>query len=205
MVNPGHASKCCTTCKLRKIRCDLTRPFCRQCMKSGRVCLGFGERPTKGRRVLHGSTMTVANGPTSLSSFSTTSDDRDGPRQIETSVTAASFLEVLLMTTSQSDYDNSESRLSLCTAATAQGSQKVAVSVMDIMRKCLHSLRQPVQDLEKRRGLLADYGAATREMRATLIVSPLSPALGISVFLFSIYEVCFNLCPATINIHRRLR
>jgi hypothetical protein len=190
MVNPGHASKCCTTCKLRKIQCDLTRPFCRHCTKSGRVCLGYGERQTKRGRLLHGSTIALANRPSSLTYFLSTSEDSEGLRQIESSIAAASCLEVLLMTTSESNPDNSESGNSLYTAAAAQGLNNVAVSVMDTMRKCFHSLRQPLQYLAKRRALLAEYNSATRELRSTLIVSPYSSAVGSSVFLFSLYEVC---------------
>ncbi|KAK9321556.1 hypothetical protein V1517DRAFT_326206 [Lipomyces orientalis] len=147
MVNPGHASNGCTTCKLRKIQCDLTHPLCRHCTKSGRVCLGYGERQTKGRKLLHGSAMTAANRQTSLSYLSLTSEDCDGSRQIETSITAASFLEMLFVTTNESKPDNSQSGHSFYTTAAAQGSNKVAVSVLGIIRKCLHSLRQPLQYL----------------------------------------------------------
>ena len=31
----------CDTCKQRKIKCDETRPECRNCIKSGRACLGY--------------------------------------------------------------------------------------------------------------------------------------------------------------------
>lgn len=31
----------CATCRLRKIKCDLGRPFCKRCKKSGFVCAGY--------------------------------------------------------------------------------------------------------------------------------------------------------------------
>lgn len=41
MVNTGQASKGCTTCRRRRIRCDGTRPVCQRCVKSNRICLGY--------------------------------------------------------------------------------------------------------------------------------------------------------------------
>jgi hypothetical protein len=41
MVNPGHPSKGCITCKKRRIKCDERRPTCEKCARSKRVCLGY--------------------------------------------------------------------------------------------------------------------------------------------------------------------
>jgi hypothetical protein len=37
----GARSKGCHTCKLRKVRCDGTRPSCNRCGKLGNVCPGY--------------------------------------------------------------------------------------------------------------------------------------------------------------------
>ncbi|KAL7785464.1 hypothetical protein V8C43DRAFT_317746 [Trichoderma afarasin] len=36
----------CVTCKKRKIKCDETRPTCRKCTSTGRVCAGYQAKPT---------------------------------------------------------------------------------------------------------------------------------------------------------------
>ncbi|QYT00138.1 Zn(2)-C6 fungal-type domain-containing protein [Trichoderma simmonsii] len=36
----------CVTCKRRKIKCDETRPACRKCTSTGRVCAGYRAKPT---------------------------------------------------------------------------------------------------------------------------------------------------------------
>ncbi|PKK48003.1 hypothetical protein CI102_5524 [Trichoderma harzianum] len=36
----------CVTCKKRKIKCDETRPACRKCTSTGRVCAGYQAKPT---------------------------------------------------------------------------------------------------------------------------------------------------------------
>lgn len=34
----------CTNCKLRRVKCDETRPFCFRCQKSGRTCDGYSDQ-----------------------------------------------------------------------------------------------------------------------------------------------------------------
>ncbi|KAF2672373.1 hypothetical protein BT63DRAFT_194719 [Microthyrium microscopicum] len=56
MVNVPGRSKGCQTCRKRKIKCTLERPECAQCMKSGRVCLGY----QRDRIFVHSDANTVA-------------------------------------------------------------------------------------------------------------------------------------------------
>lgn len=170
MVNPGHASKGCISCKLRKVRCDLSRPFCQRCRDSGRVCLGFREKQ--------------ANRQTSRPHISPSRGEDDEHREIEALIKPALSIEAMF--TSESYSDNS------LDSAIPQGSGEAAAHVMDTIRRCLHSLRQPSQSPEKRRALIAEYGAATSELRTALAVSPHSldlQSVGSSVLLFSMYEV----------------
>jgi len=44
MVNPGHPSKGCMTCRKRRIRCDEQRPICAKCQTSRRMCLGYSSQ-----------------------------------------------------------------------------------------------------------------------------------------------------------------
>lgn len=41
MVNPGHSSKGCMTCRRRHIKCDEGIPSCEKCKASKRMCLGY--------------------------------------------------------------------------------------------------------------------------------------------------------------------
>jgi hypothetical protein len=117
------------------------------------------------------------------------SESYDRSRQIETSTVAASLLEALLTITSQSLPNNSKSPPSFIITATTQGSNFGAVYPVRIIRRCLHSLHQPMQYLEDRKALLTEYGTATSYLKDALVTSPYSAALGSSAFLFSIYEV----------------
>ncbi|KAJ5630164.1 hypothetical protein N7528_003821 [Penicillium herquei] len=53
MVNTGLPSRDCETCRQRRVKCDLRRPFCRRCEKIGRVCSGYRDlsKPTLTFRV----------------------------------------------------------------------------------------------------------------------------------------------------------
>jgi hypothetical protein len=47
MVNPGHSSKGCMTCRRRHIKCDEGRPRCEKCKASKRMCLGYEAQSAK--------------------------------------------------------------------------------------------------------------------------------------------------------------
>jgi hypothetical protein len=198
MVNPGHPSKGCMTCQVRKIQCDFARPVCRHCTKSGRVCLGYSERKTR----ISTRHMTDQR---SLSSYS--SDNPGAPdvqRKIETSINAVSLLQNLLTGTNGSNSHEPEWRYSFDAMAT-RGSNNVAIFAIRTIRRCLYSLRQAEQSFRDRRALFAAYSTTTSELRATLTVSPYSSALASAVFLFSLYEVRSDLWPALANTNHRLR
>lgn len=48
MVNTGK-SKGCNTCKRRKVKCDEGKPGCQRCIRFGRQCEGYGQRPPRVR------------------------------------------------------------------------------------------------------------------------------------------------------------
>ncbi|GFF79870.1 hypothetical protein IFM60648_06971 [Aspergillus lentulus] len=41
MVNAGKRSKCCFTCRKRRVKCDLQKPYCRRCTQAERPCPGY--------------------------------------------------------------------------------------------------------------------------------------------------------------------
>lgn len=48
MVYPGHPSRGCRTCKIRRIKCGEGRPCCEQCVRSKRSCLGYDLQASRG-------------------------------------------------------------------------------------------------------------------------------------------------------------
>jgi hypothetical protein len=187
MVYPGHASQGCMTCRLRKIRCDLGRPACRHCTKSGRVCLGYGERLEATGCDTMGPGEVVQRGASAYTADPLAGDDSG---HIEASAAAISLLENLFsFDTTQVGSDTSNT-----------GTSHVAVSALNTIRKCIYFLRQPDQSRSDRAALLAEYGKTTSELRAALTgLSSSSPphtlGLACAVFLFSIYEVYPPLLP----------
>jgi hypothetical protein len=161
MVNHG-ARKGCMTCKLRKIHCGLELPSCRQCMKSGRVCLGYADRQS----------------PSHHSSSPPDGDSQSG--QTEELITIASLLADLLRGANTEPYEPDEQ---------ATQSSNVASSAIITIKKCLYALHQTEQSFQDRRALIAEYSATTSKLRAALMCSPVSPSLACAAFLFSTYEV----------------
>ncbi|KAH6627769.1 hypothetical protein F5144DRAFT_549180 [Chaetomium tenue] len=45
MVGVPGKYKGCETCRLRRVKCDNQRPYCRKCLDGGRTCAGY-ERET---------------------------------------------------------------------------------------------------------------------------------------------------------------
>lgn len=186
------------TCQVRKIQCDRARPVCRHCTKSGRVCLGYEERKTRFP------TRHVTDQRSLSSNSSDNPGNPDAQRNIETSINAVSLLQDLLTGTSGRNSHEPEWWYSF-DAMAARGSNNVAISAIKTIRNCLYSLRQAEQSFRDRRALLAAYSTTTNELRATLTVSPYSPALASAVFLFSLYEVRSDLWLALTNINHRHR
>lgn len=195
MVNPGHASNGCTTCKLRRIRCDYGRPVCLNCTKSRRVCLGYilpanisHKKPgcKNGALMLHPSAATCQlTGLCPLPSLShSREDDRATPSYIDgcchRATLKAGRINVPRLLWSQPDKESRADREHLGT---------VVWPMLETLNNAFYSLRQPVQTMEARKGLLQRYGSATRQLREALTIWPFSSALLIPVFHFSLYEV----------------
>ncbi|CAE6422220.1 unnamed protein product [Rhizoctonia solani] len=47
---PGPPPTSCHTCRRRRKKCDLSRPFCERCLKGGYECLGYSESRVRIRR-----------------------------------------------------------------------------------------------------------------------------------------------------------
>lgn len=197
MVNPGHASKGCTTCKLRRIRCDYGRPFCLRCTKSGRICLGYNSQAKMSRNkagcrnsalMLHPSAATcqlTGLCPLHVPSLSHyKADDSATQSHLDNLCHRVAYgnsrMNVYRLVWDQFDKEPRADREHL---------GMVVWSMLGTLNYAFYSLRQSVQTMEARKDLLQRYGSATRQLREALTVWPCSSALIIPVFHFSLYEV----------------
>lgn len=175
---PGRFSRGCSTCRIRRVKCDESQPTCTRCAKSKRVCLGYDAsiqlsprdgfelprsslRPRTRRRVaLHreagkASNMRAAN----LGGFGLYDEGR--------LLIPMTFIE----TVSTSDH-----RQSLAA--------RHALEAIDIG---LQSLREPSQTPETRRTRQQQYQRALTQLRESLVSSP-SHASWVAPLYFAVYE-----------------
>lgn len=195
MVNPGHASKGCGTCKLRRIRCDYGRPSCLHCTKSKRICLGY-DLPAKishnktGCRnaalVPHPSAAACQlTGLCPLPSLSHSEADDSATQSYigdfcHRLARISDGMNVPRLFWDQADKESGSDRGHL---------GMVVRSMLWTLNNAFYSLRQSVQTMKARKDLIQRYGSATRQLREALTTWPCSPVLLIPVFHFSLYEV----------------
>ncbi|KAK0755659.1 hypothetical protein N5P37_011790 [Trichoderma harzianum] len=206
MVNPGHASKGCTTCKMRRIRCDYSRPFCLRCAKSKRVCLGYDtqkEQATASHKrspIYNNADLMIQpsaivgklDGMSSLSSSDYYKTNTSaGLPHIDRFINIFTPLyggKVDFQPTWQHFYhDLGTGRKDLA---------RVVWRVLNTLNTGFYSLHQSMQTIAARKDLLERYGSAIRELREALTNWPTSLALVTPVFHFSLYEMVVNLDPA---------
>lgn len=180
MVNPGHASRGCGTCKYRRVQCDAGRPTCQHCAQSRRICLGYidsrsqtdhypisadQERCSEEYRLGHSS-----SDPQEARSHQT-----DHWRGI--SKAAGQYLacrNAFISALSQS--------------ATNDKSHTTLSSDCRMLAGMFNALRQQAQDVNTRKTLLADYGQVTQNLRRALETS-VSMSIALPVFFLCLYEV----------------
>lgn len=195
MVNPGHASKGCTTCKLRRIRCDYGRPFCLNCTKSKRVCLGYNIHANITHKkagcknaalMLHPSAATCQlTGLCPLPGLSHSKEDDSATQSYIDKICHRAASENGRITVPRvirnqfhKEPRTEKERLGM-----------VMLSMLGTLNSAFYSLRQSMQTMETRKDLLQRYGSATRQLREALTVWPFSSALLVPIFHFSLYEV----------------
>ncbi|KAH8892694.1 hypothetical protein GQ53DRAFT_840571 [Thozetella sp. PMI_491] len=194
MVNPGHASRGCTTCKLRRIRCDSSRPICLRCTKSKRVCLGYDTQ--KRSQHLHdvhtAKTNTEPIAPT-LGSPLVLTDPCHAITRVGPGASRLSLLDPLARSAAGIRAPGVLSLGPLFEPPIFyEAPIGVNISVLKVVRAGLYSLREGSQTIEHRRALLATYGSATRELSEAIGSQPSSPPLLIACFLFALYEMVVN-------------
>jgi hypothetical protein len=162
MVNSGHASKGCKTCKIRRIKCDEARPVCRKCTTSKRICLGYDKPLCAAAQTTGSSTVLL-----SRSDLQTRAADAIGSNDVSC----------------PDDSVNSE---------LFQQSKSSMQAVHSTIEACFQSLQNDVaQTIEQRRNLHKKYQAALQSLRCTILTTSSSPSTdpSMAAYCFALYEV----------------
>lgn len=181
MVNPGHSSNGCATCKFRRVKCDETYPTCARCVKSHRLCLGYDAR--KRRNTALGAIRAEVIPQKEVAHY--TQLNRI-PRMDDQS------LITLAVTTEVRSYMPGFFEV-FDIAATEEGPGRAVLNVLDIVRATFNSLQEPVQTPKTRREQHKKYRLAMGELRHSLSLWPSSGMLFVPAFLFALYEVKLSL------------
>ena len=209
MVYPGHASRACETCILRRVKCDETRPYCCKCANAKRICTGYS----------------TSNEVTSNRSAMSLHAQQQQPQLYDCSMKTHAAIAPLLGSLSPSTplfYDRAallfaESFLSssqqqqptfplnflsgLDSILIQSGDNMTLRISFDIFSKGYHSLSKPALAKDERRGLLGGYQAAISATKTSLSSQhDRSPDLQIAVYLLALYEVCLSISIAKENL-----
>jgi hypothetical protein len=189
MVNPGHPSKGCTTCKLRRIKCDETQPECIKCASSKRMCLGYdGQKsndPYNGEKQLRAGVR------------------QSGARSLQIACRdLAQHVDVERTVIYQKRPPESAliQRLQL---TQMDGADRAIQCAIEAMEAGFQSIQEPSQTFEARRKLQKKYQSAIHNFRSMVSSTSSSQISYIPAYMFALYEVSsVILLPFEINISR---
>jgi hypothetical protein len=181
MVNPGHPSRGCGTCRTRRIKCDEAYPACSRCTKSKRVCLGYSipkQSIVRSRHQLR---------PQESSHHSNLMNNSYGERGAlhRVSSTCPGDLGFL-------------GRLPILWSL-----DQVAALTMETTAEGLQSLQSPSQSMQLRSSMHLKYGLAIHQLRKSLLAHQYAQVLFVPALLFSFYEVTFNTSGIQGNAHAK--
>ncbi|KAL7914384.1 hypothetical protein GGI35DRAFT_240588 [Trichoderma velutinum] len=206
MGNPGHASKGCTTCKMRRIRCDYGRPFCLRCTKSKRVCLGYNTQEEQAtvsyKRIPFYNYIDVMIQSSAIEPRPDGMGSSSSSDSYETNTSAGlpcidyPFNKFYSIYSGKIDSQPTWQHFYHNLRTERKDLARVVWFVLNTLNKGFYSLRQSMQTIAARKDLLERYGSATRHLREALTNWPTSLALVTPVFHFSLYEMVVNLSPA---------
>lgn len=172
MVNPGHPSRGCWTCRTRKIKCDESNPICARCVKARRVCLSYSNsrqstyQPEAETHILGYDHITIMTKKTNM---------------------AVAPIEKALFLTNDAFYF---AKLDLLEKLpTLWNSDQLVALTAEVTTLGFQSLNSPSQNTISRNSLLQKYGLAMHQLRKTLLSRPNGSILFIPILLFSLFEV----------------
>ncbi|KAF2005324.1 hypothetical protein P154DRAFT_518836 [Amniculicola lignicola CBS 123094] len=176
MVNPGHPSRSCTTCKFRRIKCDATRPTCLRCTTSKRVCLGYTNHEQSGSQPFLKAKESQITVPTrSLWNPVNHPPVRTSLATIRNITLPALFINSIRPTWID------------------KNSEQTIYYVREAIEVGVRSLQEPAQTIAARRALHQKYQAAMRELRGSLSLSSHLQSPFIPAYMFALYEMTVNL------------
>jgi hypothetical protein len=174
MVNPGHPSKGCRTCKMRRIKCDEAQPICRKCTTSNRICLGYNEPPSATKQKFPLSTEHIQD----VAIFQSKGNFRR------------------LAARPSSSKDDSHHDLPTSTNDPQQRIPSTRSSPLEAVNSaidaCFKSLQNDIaQTVQQRKDLHGKYQLAIQNLRSTILSTSSSPSANstLAAYYFALYEV----------------
>ncbi|KAL7928381.1 hypothetical protein V8C35DRAFT_318279 [Trichoderma chlorosporum] len=213
MVNPGHPSTGCKSCRLRRILCDSTRPSCLRCVKSHRICLGYDDlhqtppRQLDIARHTHHCSDLATSSPCSRSldiiqlsaTFTITESDDRSSWQLADLIC---LIDYMIAGNLEDERLNLSSRnvLFLSNITTGRNTSNEAtglfLSILELTGTNFWLLHQSLQSPAVSRNPSQKYFDVTRRLRDAITSSRASPALVASVFLLAVNDMVTNASPA---------
>ncbi|KAL6821574.1 hypothetical protein V8C40DRAFT_276074 [Trichoderma camerunense] len=208
MVNPGHPSTGCKSCRLRRILCDSTRPSCLRCVKSHRICLGYDDlrqneprQTDTARRSYPRSGLSTSSCSRSLdiiqssSTFTTTESDDRGSWELADLIC---LVEYMIAGNLEDERLNLSSGnvlfLSNITTGRRTSNESIGLflSVLELTGTNFWLLHQPSPSPAVFSNGSPKYYRVTRRLRDAIASCIASPALVASVFLLAVNDTHVN-------------
>lgn len=185
MVNPGHRSNGCATCKIRHVKCDEMAPACLRCTKSKRICLGY-ELQSRGAR---------RHGGKAESALLQRSEPRLDQRSSVVGIAYCAWTKAI-STVNFGVHSGIIDQRSLLRSLLdfsivlpdGSCSDRAPLYVLDAVSAGFRSLQEPTQTMETRRKLHEKYQLAIRKLREGLSLLSV-PAHSSAICLLASYEV----------------
>lgn len=182
MVNVGHASGACETCKIRHIKCDETQPYCLRCISAKRVCMGFRVNfPPSWRSNFEGQHQAQKRKAIKLLSakpFTHLVGDRVNLH----------FAENFIMRLTE-PYSSLGFLHGLDRALVEHCSCGILYATLNVFATGFYMLSESAQTLAERRTLLNRYQMVIHATRQSLSSPRRSWALVVTTYLLALYEV----------------
>lgn len=181
MVNPGHPSRGCATCKLKRIKCDETRPTCKKCASSKRICLGYnGKKPAElhcGNKPLRGQESRLLYPKTECRDLTLpTETGWTIPRRL--CLGSASSIDSLIV-----------SPFPQLGLTQADNINRAIQCTIEAMGAGFQSLQEPAQTFSARKKLHQKYQFAIHSLRSMISSASGSPVSYAPAYMFALYEV----------------
>lgn len=173
MVNPGHRSRGCWTCRTRRIKCDESYPACLRCVKSRRICLRHDN-----------------SSPSTSRSEMTLEMARYAHHKVTTKkphIAYTALIDIASFFTNDSLHVGSLSCLGR--PSNPWNPDQFATFTTEVVTLGFHSLQSPSQSAKSRRSLHQKYGLAIHHLRITFLSRPNGTILFTPILLFALYEV----------------